>query len=159
MNRSHTDLKGFKDDASLDQFSLSQDPNVLQHALRLESAVDNNTVPFTNYTMQFKGMIDYIFSTPQSLARLGTLGPFDSNWISQHKIIGSFLSNRILDNKITFFTNCFRVPTPSRTFGSHSDHGTVCHYPDFSSTNSAVAVISFFSFRQSLDSFQSPYSL
>lgn len=50
VNRNHSDLKGFKDDASLDQFSLSQDPTILQHALRLESAVDCNTVPFTNYT-------------------------------------------------------------------------------------------------------------
>ncbi|RCN35528.1 hypothetical protein ANCCAN_18611 [Ancylostoma caninum] len=45
-------------------------------------------IPFTNYTLDFKGMIDYIFSTPQSLARLGFLGAFDSNWVAQNKIIG-----------------------------------------------------------------------
>ncbi|CAI4228362.1 unnamed protein product [Auanema sp. JU1783] len=86
--RGHQDLKGFKDDNTLEKFSSSSDPTNLMHNLRLESAVDQNTIPFTNYTLEFKGMIDYIFSTPQSLARLGILGSFEQSWIASNKILG-----------------------------------------------------------------------
>ncbi|VDP31942.1 unnamed protein product [Heligmosomoides polygyrus] len=89
ISRSHTDLKGFRDDSCLERFSSGvRDPTTFTHSLRLDSAAELSNIPFTNYTLDFKGMIDYIFSTPQSLARLGFLGAFDSNWVSQNKIIG-----------------------------------------------------------------------
>ncbi|PAV75320.1 hypothetical protein WR25_00323 [Diploscapter pachys] len=88
LSRKHPDLKTFREDACLERFSSSDDSNVLTHALRLDSAVDTSSIPFTNYTLDFKGMIDYIFSTPQSLARLGILGSFDSNWVTNNKILG-----------------------------------------------------------------------
>ncbi|KAK6058948.1 endonuclease/exonuclease/phosphatase family protein [Cooperia oncophora] len=89
LSRSHAELKGFRDDSCLDRFSSGvRDPNCYTHSLRLDSAVELSNIPFTNYTLDFKGMIDYIFSTPQSLARLGFLGAFDSNWVAQNKIIG-----------------------------------------------------------------------
>ncbi|CAD6197928.1 unnamed protein product [Caenorhabditis auriculariae] len=88
ISRQHMDLKSFRDDVCLDKFSTSSDRSVIQHPLRLDSAVEPSTNPFTNYTLDFKGMIDYIFSTPQSLARLGVLGSFDSNWVSTNKILG-----------------------------------------------------------------------
>ncbi|KAK6747565.1 hypothetical protein RB195_000640 [Necator americanus] len=89
ISRSHPDLKGFREDTCLERFSSStRDPTSYNHSLRLDSAVELCNIPFTNYTLDFKGMIDYIFSTPQSLARLGFLGAFDSNWVAQNKIIG-----------------------------------------------------------------------
>ncbi|PAV65591.1 hypothetical protein WR25_12290 [Diploscapter pachys] len=88
LSRKHPDLKTFREDTCLERFSSSDDTNVLTHALRLDSAVDTTSIPFTNYTLDFKGMIDYIFSTPQSLARLGILGSFDSNWVTNNKILG-----------------------------------------------------------------------
>lgn len=33
-------------------------------------------------------MIDYIFATPQSLARLGILGSLDMNWVQSNKFVG-----------------------------------------------------------------------
>ncbi|EPB66268.1 hypothetical protein ANCCEY_14640 [Ancylostoma ceylanicum] len=87
--RNHPDLKGFREDTCLERFSSgTRDPSNYTHSLRLDSAVEMCNIPFTNYTLDFKGMIDYIFSTPQSLARLGFLGAFDSNWVAQNKIIG-----------------------------------------------------------------------
>ncbi|KAK6029681.1 endonuclease/exonuclease/phosphatase family protein [Ostertagia ostertagi] len=89
LSRTHSELKGFRDDSCLEMFSSGvRDPNCFTHSLRLDSAVELSNIPFTNYTLDFKGMIDYIFSTPQSLARLGFLGAFDSNWVAQNKIIG-----------------------------------------------------------------------
>jgi mRNA deadenylase 3'-5' endonuclease subunit Ccr4 len=38
------------------------------HQLALTTAYDDSIMPFTNYTLDFKGMIDYMLSSP-SLAR------------------------------------------------------------------------------------------
>lgn len=99
ITRRHMDLKSFRDDSCLEKFTNSTDKNVISHPLRLDSACDINSIPFTNYTLDFKGMIDYIFATPQSLARLGILGPFDPQWVQ---------SNKILGEKIYFFKNSSR---------------------------------------------------
>uniref|UniRef100_A0A915CY62 poly(A)-specific ribonuclease n=1 Tax=Ditylenchus dipsaci TaxID=166011 RepID=A0A915CY62_9BILA len=74
--KDHPDLKNFRDDTCLNRLSASPDDNRnFTHALRLDSAVDPSShIKYTNYTLDFKGMIDYIFATPQSLARLGILG-------------------------------------------------------------------------------------
>ncbi|CAB3409476.1 unnamed protein product [Caenorhabditis bovis] len=88
ISRRHSDLKSFRDDACLEKFTNSTDKNFITHPLRLDSAVDISAIPFTNYTLDFRGMIDYIFSTPQSLARLGILGSFDQNWVINNKILG-----------------------------------------------------------------------
>lgn len=48
--KDHPDLKGFRDDPCLTRLSATDDPKVYTHALRLDSAVDVNALPFTNYT-------------------------------------------------------------------------------------------------------------
>lgn len=95
------------------------------------------------FSLDFKGVIDYIFSTPQSLARLGVLGPFDMQWIQQNKIIGKF-PQLSLSSSFSFpSTIPCRVPAPSCSFGSHSNYGTVCHYPRVPSTPKCEAAIEF----------------
>uniref|UniRef100_A0A914CJR2 poly(A)-specific ribonuclease n=1 Tax=Acrobeloides nanus TaxID=290746 RepID=A0A914CJR2_9BILA len=87
--KDHPDLKTFRDDPCLNRLSANvDDPKSFSHALRLDSAVDLSHMPFTNYTLEFRGMIDYIFATQQSLARLGILGALDMSWIQSNKIIG-----------------------------------------------------------------------
>jgi CCR4-NOT transcription complex subunit 6 len=87
--KDHPDLKTFRDDSCLNRLSANvDDPKSFSHALRLDSAVDLSHMPFTNYTLEFRGMIDYIFATQQSLARLGILGALDMSWIQSNKIIG-----------------------------------------------------------------------
>ncbi|VDM96694.1 unnamed protein product [Thelazia callipaeda] len=88
ISKEHPDLKDFRQDHCIARFSATDDPTVYTHGLRLDCAVDPNSMPFTNYTLEFRGVIDYIFSTPQSLARLGVLGPLSMEWVQTNKIIG-----------------------------------------------------------------------
>ncbi|GMR48413.1 hypothetical protein PMAYCL1PPCAC_18608 [Pristionchus mayeri] len=110
ISRSHPDLKGFKEDSILEKFSHTHDGSNYTHALRLDSAVESGVVSFTNYTLDFKGMIDYIFSTPQSLARLGVLGPFDMDWVRNHKIIG-FPHPHVPSDHIPIMAQYALIPT------------------------------------------------
>ncbi|KAL3114948.1 hypothetical protein niasHT_011384 [Heterodera trifolii] len=89
ISKDHPDLKSFREDSCLSCLSADhEDQQNFTHSLRLDSSVDASQIPFTNYTLDFKGMIDYIFATPQSLARLGILGPPDSSWVQQNKFVG-----------------------------------------------------------------------
>ena len=54
----------------------------------MKSAIDPEIMPYTNYTYDFKGMIDYIFYPEQSMKPLGFLGPIDSTWLKDNKVIG-----------------------------------------------------------------------
>lgn len=132
ISRQNADLKAFKDDSCLERFSSTNDRMHFSHSLRLDSAVESPSVPFTNFTLDFKGMIDYIFSTPQSLARLGVLGPFDMSWIHQNKIIG-FPHPHVPSDHIPIMaqfaiipTSHQRVPPPpggqQQGGGSHGSH-------------------------------------
>ena len=54
----------------------------------MKSAIDTEIMPYTNYTYDFKGMIDYIFYPRQSMKPLGFLGPIDAAWLKENKVIG-----------------------------------------------------------------------
>ncbi|KAF1757833.1 hypothetical protein GCK72_014290 [Caenorhabditis remanei] len=110
ISRSHADFKSFRDDTCLEMFSNSTDKNVISHPLRLDSACDITSIPFTNYTLDFKGMIDYIFATPQSLARLGILGPFDPQWVQSNKILG-FPHPHVASDHIPIMAQYAIIPT------------------------------------------------
>ena len=45
-------------------------------------------MPYTNYTYEFKGMIDYIFYPKKSMQPLGILGPLDESYLKENKIVG-----------------------------------------------------------------------
>ena len=45
-------------------------------------------MPFTNYTYDFRGMIDYIFYPKQLMQPFGILGPVDEDWLKENKILG-----------------------------------------------------------------------
>lgn len=55
-------------------------------------------------------MIDYIFSTPQSLACLGYLGPIDMNWLDQNKIVG-FPTPHIPSDHLPILAHFAVIPT------------------------------------------------
>ncbi|KAI6214452.1 Poly(A)-specific ribonuclease [Aphelenchoides besseyi] len=87
--KDHPDLKGFRSDMILDSLNSNDyHHNQFSHALKLESGLDPKVVMNTNVTLDFKGMIDYIFTTPQSLERVGFLGPLDQKWLNENKILG-----------------------------------------------------------------------
>jgi len=64
------------------------DEEMYNHQFQMKSAIDTEIMPYTNYTYDFKGMIDYIFYPRQSMKPLGFLGPIDAAWLKENKVIG-----------------------------------------------------------------------
>lgn len=60
----------------------------ISHGFQLMSAYGNNLMPYTNYTFDFKGVIDYIFYSKTHMKVLGVLGPLDPHWMEENKITG-----------------------------------------------------------------------
>uniref|UniRef100_A0A3Q2XRM7 poly(A)-specific ribonuclease n=1 Tax=Hippocampus comes TaxID=109280 RepID=A0A3Q2XRM7_HIPCM len=58
------------------------------HSFQLKSAYDSHVMPYTNYTYDFKGVIDYIFFSRTHMSALGVLGPLDANWLSDNNLTG-----------------------------------------------------------------------
>ena len=56
--------------------------------LQLKSVFDTSIMPYTNYTYDFKGMIDYIFYPVRSMKPLGYLGPISQEWLDDNKVVG-----------------------------------------------------------------------
>ena len=54
----------------------------------MASAIAPDIMPFTNYTYDFKGMIDYIFYPKNLMQPFGLLGPVDEEWLKENKIMG-----------------------------------------------------------------------
>lgn len=71
----------------------------LSHNLNLRSAYSSiNELPFTNYTPGFKGVIDYIWYSQNTLAVTGVLGEVDQPYLT--KVVG--------------FPNAVRIPSVSK---------------------------------------------
>ncbi|XP_056626034.1 CCR4-NOT transcription complex, subunit 6b [Triplophysa dalaica] len=60
----------------------------ITHGFKLKSAYENGLMPHTNYTSDFKGIIDYIFYSRPELSVLGVLGPLDKTWFMENNIRG-----------------------------------------------------------------------
>lgn len=60
----------------------------ITHGFQLKSAYENNLMPYTNYTFDFKGVIDYIFYSNTHMNVLGVLGPLDPQWLVENNITG-----------------------------------------------------------------------
>jgi mRNA deadenylase 3'-5' endonuclease subunit Ccr4 len=56
--------------------------------LQLKSVFDTSIMPHTNYTYDFKGMIDYIFYPTRTMKPLGYLGPISQEWLDENKVVG-----------------------------------------------------------------------
>ena len=54
----------------------------------MASAYSPDLMPYTNYTFEFKGIIDYIFYPKTTMKPLGILGPISEEWLKEGKIIG-----------------------------------------------------------------------
>lgn len=89
INKTHPDLKSFRNEMVLNGINTNEyTDNNYTHSLRLESAIGQEHISNTNITVEFKGMIDYIFTTPQALIKTGYLLGLDQKWISENKIPG-----------------------------------------------------------------------
>lgn len=58
------------------------------HPFKLASAYSEDIMPYTNYTFDFKGIIDYIFYTKNGMVPLGLLGPLSNEWLRESKVVG-----------------------------------------------------------------------
>ncbi|KAH9419864.1 CCR4-NOT transcription complex subunit 6-like [Dermatophagoides pteronyssinus] len=58
------------------------------HPFDIVKAYADGVLPFTNYTFDFRGVIDYIFCSQRLFSVLGVLGPLDTKWFSKHRIPG-----------------------------------------------------------------------
>ncbi|XP_075785569.1 CCR4-NOT transcription complex subunit 6-like isoform X2 [Pelodiscus sinensis] len=88
----HKDFKELRYNECLMNFSGSGKNGApegrITHGFQLKSAYENNVMPYTNYTFDFKGVIDYIFYSNTHMNVLGVLGPLDPQWLVENNITG-----------------------------------------------------------------------
>ncbi|XP_051945221.1 CCR4-NOT transcription complex subunit 6-like [Xyrauchen texanus] len=88
----HKDFKELRYNDSLTNFNCSgknsTSNGLITHGFKLKSAYENGLMPYTNYTFDFKGVIDYIFYSKPQLNVLGVLGPLETDWLLENNISG-----------------------------------------------------------------------
>ncbi|XP_041111564.1 CCR4-NOT transcription complex subunit 6-like [Polyodon spathula] len=88
----HKDFKELRYNECLMNFSCNgkngTSDSRITHSFHLKSAYDNSIMPYTNYTYDFKGVIDYIFYSKTHMSVLGVLGPLDPQWLIENSITG-----------------------------------------------------------------------
>lgn len=88
ISADHPDFKELGYKSCLQKLSSSERPNEYMHSFRLSRSYGNDVMPYTNYTFDFKGIIDYILYSKQFMVPLGILGPLDPLWLKEHKVVG-----------------------------------------------------------------------
>lgn len=88
VSMDHADFKELGYKACLQRISNCDTPNEFTHSFKLASAYSEDIMPYTNYTFDFKGIIDYIFYSKQGMVPLGLLGPLSAEWLRENKIVG-----------------------------------------------------------------------
>ncbi|XP_067895285.1 CCR4-NOT transcription complex subunit 6-like isoform X1 [Heterodontus francisci] len=90
--QNHKDFKELRYNECLMNFSCNGKNGTsdgrITHDFQLKSAYENNLMPYTNYTFDFKGVIDYIFHSKTLMNVLGVLGPLDPQWLVENSITG-----------------------------------------------------------------------
>ncbi|XP_064595029.1 uncharacterized protein LOC135461735 isoform X2 [Liolophura sinensis] len=84
----HMDFKDMGYESCLQKLNFTDNKEALTHDFRLARAYDNDIMPHTNYTFDFKGLIDYIFYSRDFMNCLGVLGPLEEDWFKDNKILG-----------------------------------------------------------------------
>lgn len=91
ISSNHADFKqfGYKDALSkLSSQQLNEQSNEFTHPFKMDKAYPDGVLPYTNYTLDFKGIIDYIFVSKKHISVIGLLGPLDSDWIKENNVLG-----------------------------------------------------------------------
>lgn len=121
VSMDHHDFKGHGYKKSLHKLAVitknhaqSSNSNMYTHSFRLRAAYKTDTMPYTNYTFDFKGIIDYIFHNSETMTTLATLGPIAAEWFKNNKVVG-----------------CPHPHVPSGEFCSHYLNPLIPSYLDF----------------------------
>lgn len=88
VSMDHQDFKELGYKSCLQRISNCDTPNEFTHSFKLASAYSEDIMPYTNYTFDFKGIIDYVFYSKQGMIPLGLLGPISSDWLRENKVVG-----------------------------------------------------------------------
>ncbi|XP_071515621.1 uncharacterized protein [Panulirus ornatus] len=96
VSMDHEDFKGFGYKTCLQKIAMTKNnnslvnssANIYTHCFRLTAAYDFSIMAYTNYTYDFKGIIDYIFHSTDTMSSLGVLGPIDPDWFRENKVMG-----------------------------------------------------------------------
>ncbi|CAF1259466.1 unnamed protein product [Adineta steineri] len=95
MSKNHADFKDLSYETYLQKHSgidgVTTSSSDIIHHFKLQSAYETTSapiMPYTNFTYDFKGIIDYVFYSTQLMRVLGVLGPLDPEWIQTNKIVG-----------------------------------------------------------------------
>jgi len=107
ISSKHPDFKDLPYKSCLQRISYNTERSTeYTHAFKLNSAYNSEVMPYTNYTFDFRGIIDYIFFSKPNMTPLGLLGPLDPNWLQEHKIVGAphpVIPSGTHDNSFYFF--------------------------------------------------------
>ena len=115
----HSDFKQLKYKTNLQKMlSNSSGPNeqFYTHNFKLQSVFNKDIMPYTNYTYDFKGMIDYIFYPSNTMKPLGYLGPISEDWLNDNKVLGCphpHITSGTTTTRLerTFFERVFILPS------------------------------------------------
>ncbi|XP_029573898.1 CCR4-NOT transcription complex subunit 6-like isoform X2 [Salmo trutta] len=83
----HKDFRELRYNEALTNFSC-QGNGSITHSFQLKSAYQDSLMSYTNYTYDFKGIIDYIFFSKTHMSVAGLLGPLESQWLTDNNITG-----------------------------------------------------------------------
>nr|CAG4647916.1 EOG090X06K5 [Moina brachiata]SVE93022.1 EOG090X06K5 [Moina brachiata] len=85
----HSDFKEFGYKSCLQKIApFSEKSNEFTHPFRLTGAYTTDVMPYSNYTYDFKGLIDHIFYSKNTMSPLGLLGPVDAEWFRENRVLG-----------------------------------------------------------------------
>lgn len=88
VSASHEDFKEIGYETTLEKLSMSDTKDHFNHLFKLNTAYSRDDMPYTNYTYDFKGIIDYVFYSREWMRPLGVLGPMDQEWFGENKVLG-----------------------------------------------------------------------
>ncbi|KAL3876081.1 hypothetical protein ACJMK2_033962 [Sinanodonta woodiana] len=114
----HEDFKEIGYEACLQKINLNKDEDNFSHSFKLARAYSSDIMPYTNFTYDFKGIIDYIFYSRDFMNLLGLLGPLDPEWFSQNKIYGC-PHPHVPSDHFSLFVE-FEMPVPLHNLGNPS---------------------------------------
>uniref|UniRef100_A0A6Q2Z904 poly(A)-specific ribonuclease n=1 Tax=Esox lucius TaxID=8010 RepID=A0A6Q2Z904_ESOLU len=88
----HKDFRELRYNEALTNFSCQgkngPSDGSITHSFQLKSAYEDSVMPYTNYTYDFKGVIDYIFYSKTHMSVSGLLGPLETQWLTDNNITG-----------------------------------------------------------------------